>query len=133
MVVAKKNSKPIVAAMKKAKLEDWQLEDAKRLRETWDEKKTMSQTEFGATMGIGSQGMVNQYLQGLTPLNHRAVGKFAKGLGVLIDEISPTLADEIRELYTLCESRASSRHGATPEIRRLVEETVRRMMKEGKS
>jgi hypothetical protein len=121
--------------MKKSTMEKWQLEDAKRLRTLWDDKKeasegALSQAEFGAQWSIGSQGMVHQYLAGLAPLNHAAVGKFARGLGVLIDDISPTLADQIRELYGLCDMRKNAEFGVSDETKRFVEQTVLRMMSE---
>lgn len=118
--------------MKTAKMEPWQIEDARRLRQLWEEKKPASQEKFGADYKIGNQSMVGHYLLGKTPLNHAAVGKFARGLNVLIDDISPTLADQIRELYALCDARKNTEFGVSPEARKFVEETVRRMMQEGR-
>lgn len=56
----------------------------------------MSQEEFGQRYGIGTQGMVSQYLNGTRPLNFEAAAKFAKGLGVTIAEISPSMAKALR-------------------------------------
>lgn len=63
-----------------------------RLREIWDSKAPCSQREFGARYGIGSVGMVSQYLLGRRPLNLAAATKFAEGLRVPLEDISPELA-----------------------------------------
>jgi hypothetical protein len=114
--------------MKKSKMTDWQIDDAHRLSEVWERKKSMSQAEFGASTGIGTQGMVHQYLAGLTPLNLSAVGKFAAGLGVLIDEISPTLADQIRELHKLCDPLKNQDFGVAPGVKAYIDQTLKEMM-----
>jgi hypothetical protein len=88
----------------------------------------MSQAEFGATTGIGTQGMVHQYLAGLTPLNLSAAGKFAAGLGVLIDEISPTLADQVRELHKLCDPVKTQDFGVAPSVKAYIDQTLKRMI-----
>src|SRR5689334_22046981 len=64
----------------------------KSLKKLFDERAGMSQAEFGATYGLGTQGMVWQYLSGYTPLNVEAAAKFAKGLGCTISDISPEMA-----------------------------------------
>lgn len=51
----------------------------------------MSQEEFGQEYGIGSQGMVWQYLNGYTPLNYDSAAKFAEGLRCTIRDISPEM------------------------------------------
>jgi hypothetical protein len=89
--------------MKKAKeLEDWQVADAQNLRRLFDarletvaEGKLISQMEFGAKYGIGSQGMVWQYLNGHRPLNIKAAVAFARGLSVSVADFSPKLAEQI--------------------------------------
>lgn len=57
----------------------------------------MSQEEFGATFGIGSQGMVWQYLSGHRPLNIEAAAKFATGLRCTIQDISPQMAETLKD------------------------------------
>lgn len=52
----------------------------------------MSQQGFGLEYGIGSQGMVWQYLNAVAPLNLEAAAKFAKGLHCSISDFSPRLA-----------------------------------------
>lgn len=78
-------------------LESWQKEDAMRLNALFKERAQTSQAEFGARYKIGSQGMVWQYLSGRRPLNIKAARAFATGLGVSIEQFSPTLASEIVE------------------------------------
>ncbi|KDC48037.1 hypothetical protein [Bordetella bronchiseptica] len=83
------------------KLENWQVEDARRLKALFEERAEQSQLAFGATYEIGNQSMVSQYLLGIRPLNIVAATKFAKGLCVTIDDFSPTLADQIRAAWYL--------------------------------
>lgn len=80
-----------------AKIEDWQVEDARRLDVLFKERARLSQGDFGAQYGIGTQGMVWQYLSGTRPLNIKAAMAFSRGLDVLIDQFSTTLADQIRD------------------------------------
>lgn len=80
------------------KLKGWQIEDAKRLRKLFEERSKLSQAEFGATFGIGTQGAVWQYLRGRRPLNPKAANGFARGLEVTIQDISPTLATQIKTI-----------------------------------
>lgn len=68
-----------------------------RLKRLFDERAKLTQEEFGATYGLGSQGMVWQYLSGHRPLNFEAAAKFAKGLGCTIADISPEMAEALRE------------------------------------
>ena len=71
---------------------------AERLRLLYEQRvpSEMSQAEFGKTYGIGTQGMVWQYLSGHRPLNLDAAAKFAKGLRCTIADISPELARHVR-------------------------------------
>lgn len=122
--------------MKKANMEDWQVEDAQRLRALWEAHRNetgKSQTEFGADAKIGTQGMVHQYVNGLTPLNLAAVGKFARAFGVLIDDISPTLADQVRELHLLCNSQKNIDFGVEQHTRDFIQKEIRREMERVKN
>lgn len=55
----------------------------------------MTQKSFGKEFGIGSAGMVSQYLNAKRPLGLNAAIKFAKGLEVQVADISPTLAAQL--------------------------------------
>lgn len=77
------------------KIEQWQQEDAGRLSALFKSKSRLSQAEFGAQYEIGSQGMVWQYLSGRRPLNIKAAGAFARGLGVKIEDFSPEIAKQV--------------------------------------
>lgn len=70
-----------------------------RLKELFRERlpEGMTQEEFGERYGIGSQGMVWQYLNGWTPLNIEAAEKFAAGLNCTIADISQEMASYIKE------------------------------------
>lgn len=57
----------------------------------------MTQKSFGKEFGIGSAGMVSQYLNAKRPLGLNAAIKFAKGLEVQVADISPTLAAQLPE------------------------------------
>lgn len=89
-------------------IESWQLEDAARLKKLFKEHSRLNQTEFGARYQIGNQGYVWQLLNGRRPLNIDSVRKFADGLGLPIDEISPTLAQRISEASTHLSSVADA-------------------------
>ncbi len=68
------------------------------LKRLYDERvKDLTQGEFGKKYGIGTQGMVWQYLSGRRPLNLEAAAKFARGLSCTIYDISPEMADELRQ------------------------------------
>lgn len=92
-------------------LQPWQVEDAKRLRDLYEKKEEkIPQDKFGPKYGIGSQGMVWQYLTAYRALNITAAEKFASALNVQIEQFSPTLAEEIKKAaskVTVKESRFS--------------------------
>lgn len=76
-------------------LSDSEQEDIQRLKRLFDEKAGLSQKDFGSRWGIGSPGMMSQYLTGKRSLGLAAAIKFAKGLGVEVYDISPTLARQL--------------------------------------
>jgi len=112
--------------MVKQKLEDWQVEDARRLDRLWKEKKPehLTQAKFAEDYDMGTQSNVNLYLKGRVALNLRAVGQFAKALGVTIDEISSTLADQVRDLYKQCDPGRNQDYGVSPETREFIQRAI---------
>ena len=86
-----------------------EAESLKRIFEAKAKELGFSQREFGAAMGIGSQALVWQYLNGRTPLNLNVALKFAQGLNVQIKEFSPRLSKEMQEIVQ------ASKHLATDE------------------
>lgn len=93
--------------------ETWQQEDTKRLKQLFDSKAgdaALGQAEFGKKYGIGKPAMIWQYLHGHRNLNHDVLLKFAKGLRVKPESISPTL---------VANPSASGRRGRRPLVRRL--------------
>lgn len=73
------------------------LEAHLELKRLYEERVKISQEEFGKKYDIGSQSMVCQYLSGRRPLNIEAAAKFARGLGCTIYDISPEMADALKE------------------------------------
>lgn len=84
--------------MEKALQMEHRTADAERLKRLYEDRvpEGMSQADFGQTFGIGTQGMVSQYLTGHRPLNVEAAAKFAKGLRCTIADISPDMARRLR-------------------------------------
>jgi hypothetical protein len=81
---------------KQPDLPEWQREDAARLKRLFDAPSNkLGQLAFGQTYGVGSQGMVWQYLHAHRPLNITAAVAFAKGLDCKVEDFSPTLAQQI--------------------------------------
>lgn len=76
-------------------LTESEREDIERLKQLFNEKAGLSQKDFGARWGIGSPGMMSQYLTGKRSIGLAAAIKFAKGLGVDVADISPTLARQL--------------------------------------
>lgn len=69
-----------------------ELEDAKRLKRVWTERKDqlhLNQVKAAKELGYSSQGAVSQYLNGKVAMNLETVAKFAKLLRVEIKDISP--------------------------------------------
>jgi transcriptional regulator with XRE-family HTH domain len=56
----------------------------------------MTQERFGEVSGIGTQGMVWQFLNGHTPLTLEAAVRFANTLGCTLYDISPMLDAAVR-------------------------------------
>lgn len=72
-----------------------ELEDAKRLKKIWNDRKDrlmLSQVKVAEQMGFSSQAAVSQYLNAKLPLNMSAVAKFAQVLRANVDDISPRYA-----------------------------------------
>lgn len=99
-------------------LEPWQKDDAARLKKLYNDAGPSSQDSFGAENGIGSQGMVWQYLNGNRPLNLPAAIKFANGLGVRVSDFSPTLAHHLMSAPPENKRRPPIPPGASPSLKR---------------
>lgn len=69
-----------------------ELEDAKRLRKLWNERRDdlhLNQTMAAKAFGFHSQAAISQYINARVPLNMTAAAKFAKLLRTGVDQISP--------------------------------------------
>lgn len=78
----------------------WELEDAARLRaliKAYLEKNKITQADFMDSCGW-SQSNYYQITKPERPLGIEAAAKLAEKLGVKIDDISPTIAEQIRGL-----------------------------------
>lgn len=85
-------------AKRGAPLEPWQRKDAGRLKDLFEKYRAaggLSQEAFGERFEIGNQSAVSQYLNGLIALNLASATKFARGMGLAVADISPTLANEL--------------------------------------
>lgn len=87
---------------KRSKIEPVHLEEAAKLKALYEERNVgpskLSQGAFGAEHGIGSQGMVWQYLNGKSALNLEAALKFAQALKCEVADFSPRLAETLPPL-----------------------------------
>lgn len=83
----------MAASKKNRPLEPWQKDDARRLDELF-KKSGKKQLTFGLEHGIGTQGLVSQFLKGRTALHLEAAVKFARGLGCSVADFSPKLAQQ---------------------------------------
>lgn len=84
-------------------LEDWQADDAARLKKLWDKRDPkVSQAAFASEHKIGeTQGIVWQYLNGVIPLNLATALKFARGLKCNVADFSPRLARALASEHTM--------------------------------
>ncbi|MDR6767706.1 phage repressor protein C with HTH and peptisase S24 domain [Acidovorax delafieldii] len=75
------------------------LAEAMKLRSIWEATPHKPpQAVFGEMYGIGGQSAVGNFLSGRSPLSLKAGRGFARGLGVALEEFSPRLAAEAREI-----------------------------------
>lgn len=96
----------------KSELEAWQKEDAARLRTLLNAAKRQPTWRGIAAFSeecVGKSGsFLSQLASGYRPLNLTHAIRLAKGLGVTVADISPTLAAEIAEAATTKPSESSS-------------------------
>lgn len=97
-----------------------QLQDAARLKALYEARWKGSQQGFADAYGLGTQGMVWQYLNGHSALNLRAAKAFATGLGVRISDFSPQLAEEAARIAAseMIDSDLSRRYSTADEATR---------------
>jgi hypothetical protein len=75
--------------------------EAAALKRLWlarPKDRRLSQEKFGQEYGLGTQGNVWQYLNGWLELDATTAERFARGLGCVVSDFSPRLADEIKQL-----------------------------------
>lgn len=88
--------------MKKKPLTDVQIQDSKRLKEIFNRKKKeigVSQESLADYMGMSQSGIA-QLLNGSNAIGVSHAAGFAKILGVSVEDFSPTLAEDIKNMYS---------------------------------
>ena len=91
--------------MKKKPLTPEQVADAGRLKAIFDSKKKdlgLSQETLAERLGMGQSG-VAQLLNGANAIGPSHAAKLAKILGVSVEDFSPSIAAEIKEMYASLE------------------------------
>lgn len=90
---------------RKVPLADWQVEDSKRLKSLYSQKRAelgLTQDKIAAELGDGvTQGAVSHFMNGRTALSLRAAAVFAKALQVPVSAFSPKLAKQIEDMSSL--------------------------------
>lgn len=90
---------------RKLPLADWQVEDSKRLKALYSQKRAelgLTQDRIAAELGDGvTQGAVSHFMNGRTALSLRAAAVFAKALQVPISAFSPKLAKQIEDMQAV--------------------------------
>lgn len=97
---------------KKKPLTKEQIEECKKLKAIYEEKKkelNLNQFTTSERMGISQSG-VNHYFNGVNALNVSAASDFAKMLQVPVEEFSPRLAHEIASMYESITLEGLQRH-----------------------
>jgi hypothetical protein len=85
-----------IALLMRATATSTREKEAHALKRLFEDRSDLSQARFGKEHGLGTAGMVWQYLNAHRPINLHAAMKFAKGLGVRIQDFSPRLAAQAR-------------------------------------
>lgn len=83
------------------KLTDEEAAECSALKALFKAHAGMSQAQFALRHDLGNQSNVSHYLNKHQPLTLEAATKFAKGLGVAIDDFSPRLARQARSLANI--------------------------------
>lgn len=88
--------------MASKKLTNEQMQDAARLKKIFEDRKaidkSMTQESLAAACGWKTQSAVQQYVNGMVPLNLDALIKFSLALEVPVTDISPSLGSRIMSI-----------------------------------
>ncbi|HHR6140836.1 TPA: LexA family protein [Providencia alcalifaciens] len=99
--------------MKKKPITDEQKADAIRLKAIFESKKKelgLSQESLGDAIGMG-QSAVAQLLNGVNAINVENAAKLAEALKISVDDFSPSLAKEIRKMFSSVSEQKSIPYG----------------------
>lgn len=98
---------------RKPTIEDWQVQDAKRLSDLWEKKYSNGRSQGdlaaqAADLGIdlGNQANISHYMTGKQPLNFRVAVGFARVWGCRVDAFSPRLARTMLEWVSFAKEGA---------------------------
>jgi SOS-response transcriptional repressor LexA len=95
--------------MKKKPLTPEQLADAGRLKAIFENKKKelgLSQETLAERMGMGQSGIA-QLLNGSNAIGPSHAAKLAKILRVSVEDFSPSIAEEIKEMYSALQGESA--------------------------
>lgn len=89
-----------MSTQKKKELTSEQKAECAKLNAIYEQKKSdlrLTQASVSEKLGI-NQSAVNHYLKGTNALNTNIASKFAKLLNVTVDQFSPRISDEIKQM-----------------------------------
>jgi hypothetical protein len=86
------------------------IAESQQLRDLWDKKKILTQTEFGKQFDVGNQSYVNQCLTGRVALTLKVGMAFARHLNCHLAEFSPRLDDELAALVDFATDQRALLH-----------------------
>lgn len=111
MLVAETNSIATLARMansEKKPIDVSAAEEGARLKALYDRHKgELTQHAFAGKLEV-TQGLLSQYFSGARPISLKVATKFARELKVPFEDVSPALAKDVLDAWTLIGQRISS-------------------------
>ncbi|WP_240202641.1 hypothetical protein [Burkholderia sp. LMG 13014] len=108
-----------MATVEKRELTVEELADRDRLVAAWNRYKSehrgASQIWLAESTGLGTQGLISQYLRGIIPLNVKALLAICAQIGAAPTDISPRLARDLPQI-----ERSTSPDSASPAAQTLI-------------
>jgi hypothetical protein len=96
-----------------------QMDEAENLRQLLARCGVKNKSKFAADVGFpGGPSMISQHLSGHRPISMDAAIAYAVHLGVSLDEVSPTVAEEVRAAAGLLRTDAVADGGGVYRIER---------------
>lgn len=92
-----------MATVEKRPLTEEEIAERDRLVDAWERYKAThpgaSQIWLSRATGLGTQGLISQYLRGIIPLNVRALLAICAQIGANPADISPRLAKDVQSIH----------------------------------